>query len=397
MNVVKAIIVALAVLFTASHSFAYEVVYGLSLKKKAKPVPIHISKAGSPIIEAGFKYSDSRNLVVRLDFAKKLTDAQKQKMRKSLRKAGIVLEGATANFWKSGNGGSYESNGFGFEKKLIESFCFFCSKGDSVKVKNLSWKLRADSDDDDSSYTMELKATTVTTRGGKVKPPSTNAIEFNAKVDRIEAREALAAIFEKFSKEIPMDRRPLNLANQVRILSNKEFEAAWARIPGDNGPVPDFGFTDHTRQPKVIFARENSRPHTILHELLHLMSNPEFRKFIPSKINEGMTQSLTLKALIQKDGNIPVNLADLEYVWLVAIVKENLEKVIKLPNILEAYFGRDRNDIEKLMVLYNSKKGTGAFQKFLHKYSDLAKPHDKKLGKQSGDEGADYINDVLRQ
>jgi len=397
MNVVKAVIVVLTVLFTASHSFAYEVVYGLSPKKKAVPVSVFVSKEGSSVVEAGFKYTDPRNIVVRLDFAKKLTDAQKQQLRAKLRKLGVVLEGATANFRNSGSGRSFESSGFGFEKKFIEGFCLFCRKGDYVKVNNLSWKLRSDSDDDDSSYTMELKATMVVRRGGKTKPPSTSTVEISAKVDRIEADEALAAIIGKFGNAIPPGRRPLDLTRQVRTLPDKEFAAAWAAMPGADGPAPQSGFTNHTLEPKIIFVREKSPPHTIMHELFHLMSNPEVRKVIPSKINEGITQLLTIKALTQKDGNIPVGILDLEYMLLVRVVTDNLVKVVQLPAVLKAYFGQDRNAFEELKVLYNARKGTGAFQAFLSKYGGLKVQQDKAPAKTVGDEGADYINDVLRQ
>lgn len=56
------------------------------------------------------------------------------------------------------------------------------------------------------------------------------------------------------------------------------------------------GFTDYLTDPPTIFInRTHAKPSTLIHELLHFLTHPNFRDKTTSRLNEGITEYFTRK------------------------------------------------------------------------------------------------------
>lgn len=64
------------------------------------------------------------------------------------------------------------------------------------------------------------------------------------------------------------------------------------------------GFTDSLTDPPTIYInRDHARPSTLIHELLHYLTHPNFDKFTSSPLNEGVTEYFTRKVQGAADPN----------------------------------------------------------------------------------------------
>jgi hypothetical protein len=144
----------------------------------------------------------------------------------------------------------------------------------------------------------------------------------------------------------------------VKVVGDDEFKAAYVAYTGSEEDSELIeAFVDRSTTPPTIWIhRDREAPDTVLHEAIHIYSNPAFRTTYGKNVNEGTTEYFSRQILIEQNIQIEGSYED-EYQEIRALVEVAGEDALR-----KAYF---EGDLAALEQAVDNARSEGVFATWL--------------------------------
>lgn len=175
-------------------------------------------------------------------------------------------------------------------------------------------------------------------------------------------KNALALIAVKYSDQVKSNRNLVDLLVKpnvvVHFMDQNVFETNLALSTKPKVGCRVNGFTDYlSGKPIVYMNRASCTPATVIHELLHFLSHPDFNKAFKPEIVEGITEYFTRKVqgratdkLVEfKVDRTGIYDTEIDHIRIArGLIKGSMQKEARQAYMKRAYFLGDKDAINLL-------------------------------------------------